>query len=46
MLAMRKSCGDTCIFDQHHQIGKIISQVSFSLKIAYLVAVSFELWMV
>ena len=32
-------------FDQHHQPGKITSQVSF-LIIGHLVAVSFELWMV
>ena len=42
MLATSKSCGNICFFDQHDLPG---SQVSV-LIIEYLVAVSFELWMV
>ena len=44
MLATSKSCGNTCFFDQHYQQSKINSQVSV-LMIEYLVAVTFELWM-
>ena len=41
VLVTSKSFGDICFFDQHHQPGKIISQVSSVLMIDYLVAVSF-----
>ena len=45
MLATSKSRANICFFNQHYQPGKITSQVSV-LMIEYLVAVSFELWMV
>ena len=34
MLAMRKSCGDTCIFDQHYQIGKIVDGIIYTIFLA------------
>ena len=45
MLATSKSRANICFFNQHYQPGKITSQV-LVLMIEYLVAVSFELWMV
>ena len=44
MLATSKLCGNIWFFDQNYQPGKTNSYVSV-LMIEYLVAVSFELWM-
>ena len=44
MLTTSRSCRNICCFDQNYQPRKITLQVSF-LIIEYLVAVSFELWM-
>ena len=44
MLTTSRPCGNICCFDQNYQPLKISLQVSF-LSIEYLVAVSFELWM-
>ena len=45
ILTLSKACGNICYFDKRYQTGKIISQVSV-LMIEYLVAVSYELYMV
>ena len=44
MLTTSRSCGNICCFDQNYQPGKITLLVSFLIT-GYLVAVSFELWM-
>ena len=45
ILATSKSCGNMHCSYQHHQPGKITLLVSV-LMIEYLVAMSYELWMV
>ena len=45
ILTISKACGNKCYFDKRYQTGKIISQVPV-LMIEYLVAVSYELYMV
>ena len=45
IMATSKACRNIYFLDQHYQPGKITSQV-FLLMFEYLVAVSYELWMV